>query len=301
MEIHFELFLMLFTAIFIYMYRKAPGNAPYKYFTEMAVSTYERYAPYSYKVVKEKAKELGQGYSTKQYLAQILLFGGVAAAIAFLYFYSLIYSIIYAVIAIAFVPYINFLRYKRIYNEYIFEEIQIYCTNVIMEFNTTQSFVKSLEGVRDSGVLEDPILSDVKTMIDMSYANGTIDESIKFMNEKYPYYMVKNMHQLFLQITNEGAKDSGESLENMMQDIDMLVEGVYRDKMDRANFYKKFVLYGLALYLLIMFMQFLLGQPSYVKMVNLWYIRVILHAVIIINSYFLLNGTKFYNEDIGAE
>ena len=296
-----ELVIMLVTVIFIYMYRKSPGNAPYKYFTDMATTVYEKYAPYSYKVVKEKAKELGQDYSKKQYLIQVALFGGVAAAIAFLYFYSPIYSIIYAAIAIAFVPYVNYLRYKRIYNEYIFEEIQIYCTNVIMEFNTTQSFVMALEGVRDSGVLEDPVLSDVKTMIDMSYANGTIDESIKFMSEKYPYYMVRNMHQLFLQITNEGAKDSGESLEIMMQDIDQLVEGVYRDKMDRAAFYKKFVMYGLALYLLVMFMQFLLGSASYIKMVNLWYIRVILHAVVVINSYFLLNGTKFYNEDIGAE
>ena len=29
------------------------------------------------------------------------------------------------------------------------KQIQVYTTNVIMEFNTTQSFVKSLEGVRD--------------------------------------------------------------------------------------------------------------------------------------------------------
>ena len=109
------------------------------------------------------------------------------------------------------------------------------------------------------------------------------------------------MHQLVLQITNEGAKDSGESLENMMQDIDALVEGVYRDKMDRAAFYKKFVVYGLALYLLVMFMQFLLGSESYLNMVKLWYIQIILHLIIVINSYFLFSGTKFYNEDIGAE
>ena len=38
-----------------------------------------------------------------------------------------------------------------------------------MEFNTTQSFVKALEGVRDSGVLEDPLLSDIKEMIQMAY------------------------------------------------------------------------------------------------------------------------------------
>lgn len=296
-----ELIIMLVFVIFIYVYRKSPGNAPYKYFTDTVSSVYDKYAPYSFRVVQQKAKELGQEYTVKQYTAQVVIFAGVAAAIAYLYFYSLLWAIAYAVVAIAFVPYVNYLRLKRIYNEYIFEEIQVYCTNTIMEFNLTQSFVKSIEGVRDSGILEEPILSDVKTMIDMAYTNGTIDESLTFMSEKYPFYMVKNMHQLFLQITNEGAKDSGESLENMMNDIDMLVEGVYRDKIDRAAFYKKFITYGLALYLLIMLMQLLLGRASYMEMIKEWYIQILLHAVILINSYFLLNGTKFYNEDIGAE
>ena len=97
-----------------------------------------------------------------------------------------------------------------------------------MEFATTQSFVKSLEGVYSSGVLEDPVKADVKVMIDMAYENGTINQSLEYMNGKYDYYMVRNMHQLFLQITNEGSKDASESLENMSQDIDMLVESVYR-------------------------------------------------------------------------
>ena len=296
-----ELIIMLVTIVFIYIYRQSPGSAPYKYFTETAGSIYDKYAPYSFRVVQQKAKELGQEYTKKQYITQVVIFAVVAAVIAFAYFRSILWALIYAGISTLAVPYINYLRLKRVYNEYIFEEIQVYCSNVIMEFNLSQSFVKSLEGAKESGVLEEPLLSDVKTMIDMAYTNGTIDESIVYMNDKYPYYMVKNMHQLFLQITNEGAKDSGESLENMMQDIDMLVEGVYRDKMDRAAFYKKFVTYGLALYLLPMFMQFLLGEASYLNMVKLWYIQIILHAIILINSYFLLNGTKFYNEDIGGE
>lgn len=296
-----EFIIMALGAVFIFIYRKSPGQGTYKYFTETIGGVYDKYAPYSFKVVKQKAKELGQEYTVRQYTVQAVLFAVVAGGIAYLYFYNLILVIIYAGAAVLFVPYVNYLRLKRIYNEYIFEEIQVYCTNVIMEFNTSQSFVKSLEGVRDSGILEEPILSDVKTMIDMSYANGTIDEALSFMNDKYPYYMVKNMHQLFLQITNEGAKDSGESLENMMLDIDMLVEGVYRDKIDRAAFYKKFLTFGLMLYLLIMIMQFMLGRETYLNMCKLWYIQILLHAIILINSYFLLNGTKFYNEDIGAE
>jgi len=257
--------------------------------------------PYNYEDVKKKAAELGQSFDAKQYTFQFILFAAGGGGVAFLYFRSLTWALIYGVLATTFIPYLTVLKYKRVYSEFIFECIQTYCTNVIMEFNTTQSFVRALEGVVESGVLEDPVLTDVQKMIDMSYKNGTIDESIEWFSKKYPYYMVKNMHQLFLQITNEGAKDSGESLENMMLDIDMLVEGVYRDKMDRKQFYTKFLTFGLALYLLVMLIQFLLGVPNYLEMLKEWYVSFILHAIIILNSYFLLKGIKFYNEDTGVE
>ena len=199
------------------------------------------------------------------------------------------------------IPYLAYLRCKRLYSEYIFEQIQVYTTNTIMEFATTQSFVKALEGVYESGVLEDPVLTDVKMMIDLAYANGTINQSLDYMNSKYDYYIVKNMHQLFLQITNEGSKDAGASLENMSLDIDMLVESVYRDRMDRAAFHKKFLQFGIVLYLLVMLIQMLLGIETYIKMLETWWVAALLHLIIIINTYFILSGEKYYNEDVGAE
>ena len=170
-----------------------------------------------------------------------------------------------------------------------------------MEFATTQSFVKALEGVYQSDVLEDPFKSDVKIMIDMAYQNGTIEESLEYMNSKYDYYVIRNMHQLFLQITNEGAKDSSEALENMSLDIDMLVENVYRDRIDRATFHKKFLQFGFVLYLMVMLVQFLLGVSTYITMLDQIGIRLLLHGILIINTYFLLNGEKYYNENVGAE
>jgi hypothetical protein len=113
--------------------------------------------------------------------------------------------------------------------------------------------------------------------------------------------MVKNMHQLFLQITKEGAKDSGEALENMSMDIDSLVEGVYRDKMDRKHFHSRFVTFGIALFLLVMAMILLLGIENYIALLDLWYVHILLHAIIIVNCYFLLTGEKYYNEDVEAE
>lgn len=298
---YIEIFIVAVLLIFVFIYRKNNGNNSYRFITKTIGNTYDKYSPYSFRVVREKAKELGQEYTVRQYTMQVAIFGTAAAFISYLYFYSIIVSIIYAGLAIVFVPYLAYMRCKKTYSEFIFEQIQVYTTNVIMEYNTTQSFVKSLEGVRDSGVLEDPLLSDIKEMIQMSYDNGTIDEAVNFMNEKYDYYVIKNMHQLFIQITKEGSKDSGEALEGMLQDIDMLVENVYRDRIDRTSFFSQFVTFGLALYLLVLLVQVLLGNDSYLKLIEDWYVQLLLHGVIIVNTYFLLSGVKYYHEDVGAE
>lgn len=296
-----ELVCLLVIAIITLLLRKNPGENLYKYVAGKATVAYEKYAPYSFKMVREKAIELGQEFTPRQYLTQVIVLGGLAALVGYFYFYSIIIAIVYAIIAIATVPYLAYLRLQRVYSEYIFEQIQTYTTNVIMEFNTTQSFVKALEGVRDSGILEDPVLNDVKKMIEMSYQNGTIDESIDYFNSKYPFYMVRNMHQLFLQITKEGARDSGQALENMSLDIDALVEGVYRDQMDRNNFHGRFLRFGLILYLLVVVLRFMLGEENYIKLLDIWYVQVILHAIVIINAFFMMSGEKYYNEDVGVE
>ncbi len=296
-----ELLIILAIALFVILYRQYRGQNVYKFITEQAGVIYDKFAPYSFKVVREKTKELGQEYTPRQYITQSLVFTIFAGVISYLYFYNLFVSLIYIIAANACIPYLAFLRCKRVYSEFIFEQVQVYTTNTIMEFATTQSFVKALEGVVASGVLEDPVLSDVNMMISLAYQNGSIDESIEFMTAKYPYYIVKNMHQLFLQITKEGAKDSGESLENMQLDIDMLVESVYRDRIDRANFHKSFLKYGVMLYLMVMLVQYLLGRETYIAILGNPLMLVILHGVLIVNSYFLLKGEKYYNENVGAE
>ncbi len=296
-----EIILVALIFVFIVMYRTRRGNSVYSFINEQVNSAYDKYAPYSYKEMRKKIKELGLDYTPRQYFMQIIMFTGIAGGVGYLYFYNLLICIIYIIIAIAFIPYITYLRSKRQYSEFIFEQVQVYTTNTIMEFATTGAFVKSLEGVVSSGVLDDPVLSDVKTMIALSYENGDINDSIKYMNAKYPYYMVKNMHQLFLQVTKEGAKDTAETFDNMLTDIDVLVEGVYRDRMDRANFHRQFLTYGVVLYLMIILIQFLLSVESYILMLDKLYVRIIVHTIVIVNSYFLLKGEKYYNENVGAE
>ena len=296
-----EIVIVGLIALFIVTYRSSSGSGVYQFVSEQANKLYEHYAPYSYKEMRKKIKELGLDYTPKQYVTQIVLFAGFAAAVGYLYFYSIIVAIIYAVIAVAAIPYITYLRSRRQYSEYIFEQIQVYVTNTIMEFATTQAFVKSLEGVVESGILEDPVLSDVKTMIALSYEKGDVYDSIAYMNAKYPFFMVKNMHQLFLQVTKEGAKDTQDTFDNMLTDIDALVEGVYRDRMDRSNFHKQFLLFGLALYGIIILIQMLVSVETYISMLDIIFVKIAIHLLVLINTYFLLKGEKYYNENVGAE
>lgn len=287
--------------VFVVAYRRNTDENVYKYISRNVSAIYDKYAPYSYKMVRDKVVELGQEYTPRQYAIQIAIFAVSAFLVSYMYFYSLIISMVYAFLSVTIIPYLTYLRCKRIYSEFVFEQIQVYTTNVIMEFATTESFVKALEGVYDSGVLEDPVKEDVKTMIDMAYQNGTINDSLAFMDSHYDYYIVKNMHQLFLQITNEGSKDAGASLENMSLDIDMLVENVYRDRIDRAAFHKKFLQFGIILYLMVMMVQFLLGVETYIKLLDNILVTMLLHLIIFVNTYFLLSGEKYYNENVGAE
>jgi hypothetical protein len=296
-----EVLIVGVIVLFIVTYRASNGGDVAKFISTSARNVYSKLEPYSYKEMRTKIKQLGLDYTPRQYITQIVLLGGGAAIVGYMYFYDLSVCIVYAIIAIGFTPYLTYLRSKRQYSEYIFEQVQVYVTNTIMEFATTQAFIKSLEGVVSSGILEDPVLSDVKTMISLSYERGDVNESIAYMNAKYPYYMVKNMHQLFLQVTKEGAKDTEETFDNMLSDIDSLVEGVYRDRMDRSNFHKQFLTFGFALYGLVILIQLLITTETYISMLNILFVKIIVHILVIINTYFLLKGEKYYNENVGAE
>lgn len=297
-----EFIIILFVVLFVVLYRKSNGTSVYKFVTDNVEIVYEKYAPYSFKVVREKCKEMGLEYSKKKYTMQVIIFAVLAFVISYLYFYNAIISLVYVVVTVSTIPYLAYLRCKRVYSEFVFEQVQVYVTNTIMEFSVTQSFVKALEGVYNSGILEDPVKTDIKIMIDLAYHNGDVGESIDYMNAKYDYYMVRNMHQLFLQITREGARDTSKTLDNMLLDIDELVEGVYRDRIERQAFHKSFVMYGVLLYLMIMLVQLLIKKEVYIELVNSNILmQIALHIIVLTNSYFLLSGEKYYNENVGAE
>ena len=71
--------------------------------------------------------------------------------------------------------------------------------------------------------------------------------------------------------------------------------------MDRANFHKQFLTFGFALYGLVILIQMLISVDTYIDMLTNLFIRIIVHALVFINTFFLLKGEKYYNENVGAE
>lgn len=69
---------------FIVIYRRNVGNNVYKFITKNIGLIYDKFAPYSFKIIREKVKELGQDYTPRQYAIQITVF-------AIFWFYNFIY------------------------------------------------------------------------------------------------------------------------------------------------------------------------------------------------------------------
>src|SRR5699024_11091025 len=101
------LFLLLLIGVVVLLYRNYRGENVSKFITDQVQSIYDKFAPYSFKTVREKTKELGQEYTARQYLIQVIMMGGFAAIVTYIYFYNIIVTLIYIFIAIAVIPYLS--------------------------------------------------------------------------------------------------------------------------------------------------------------------------------------------------
>ena len=68
-----ELIILLLIGTFIAAYRINNGQNVYQFVTRSVSKVYNKYAPYSFKMVREKSKELGKEYIVNLYLNKFKL------------------------------------------------------------------------------------------------------------------------------------------------------------------------------------------------------------------------------------
>ena len=69
-----EFILIALILVFVMTYRNSSGEGIYKFVKDQATVAYDKYAPYSYKAMREKIKDLGLEYTPRQYAIQIGIF-----------------------------------------------------------------------------------------------------------------------------------------------------------------------------------------------------------------------------------
>lgn len=60
-----ELLILIAIAVALIMYRNYQGQNVGKYITSQVQVVYDKFAPYSFKMVRDKTKELGQEYTPR--------------------------------------------------------------------------------------------------------------------------------------------------------------------------------------------------------------------------------------------
>ena len=68
-----EIFLVIIIFIFLVIYRKKRSDSVYNFINEQITVVYEKYAPFSYKEMRKKIKELGLDYTPRQYMMQVVM------------------------------------------------------------------------------------------------------------------------------------------------------------------------------------------------------------------------------------
>ena len=69
-----EFIIILLIILFIVLYRQSNGTSIYKFVSTSLGDIYENVAPYSFKVIRERCKEMGLDYTRRQYVFQIIGF-----------------------------------------------------------------------------------------------------------------------------------------------------------------------------------------------------------------------------------
>ena len=62
-----EFIIILLIVLFVVLYRQSNGESVYKFVVDGVSQAYDKFAPFSFKVIREKCKEMGLEYTTRQY------------------------------------------------------------------------------------------------------------------------------------------------------------------------------------------------------------------------------------------
>lgn len=220
--------------------------------------------------------------------------------LTFLCFYDYKVSLVYTIISIFIIWYVITIRYRGIYNRFIFNQVVLYTSLIISEYQKQQSIFVALSKARENELIIDPLKKDIDYMIGLIASTGNIKQGLEYMNLRYNYYILHDAHNLLYAFElAKGETNIDGPLNNMLRDVDKLVENVYSFERKRKE-----IRNNLFIFLLISFagnylFQIIVGFEEYLLLLKEMWFVITIHITVILNLILVLVIEHITNRKFG--
>ena len=191
---------------------------------------------YSFNKVKQSLDKINVTYTVRDYTTKSIIVGFILFVIVYGTIKDIYYTSVLILIAVIFIPYLNYINCLRIYKEKLTQDSFDYIHYAITYLNENRPVIRVLKDCQR--VIDQPIkqeLSNTIYMIDAGMFVNEVLDKFKFNND----YILK-LNQLMVSKSMDGiySKIQLNILSNYIEDIEKL-EAKYRINKDakRKGFY----------------------------------------------------------------
>jgi hypothetical protein len=292
------LIIMTITLIVYYFLLKDQNKATR--FLEEELSEKHVVGTIDYQNIKTKLKSMEKTYKKAPLVLTSLLILTALFFLTFLCFYDYKVSLVYTIISIFIIWYVITIRYRGIYNRFIFNQVVLYTSLIISEYQKQQSIFVALSKARENELIIDPLKKDIDYMIGLIASTGNIKQGLEYMNLRYNYYILHDAHNLLYAFElAKGETNIDGPLNNMLRDVDKLVENVYSSERKRKE-----IRNNLFIFLLISFagnylFQIIVGFEEYLLLLKEMWFVITIHITVILNLILVLVIEHITNRKFG--
>lgn len=185
---------------------------------------------FSFKQMKKDIYDYGYSISPFKYFLGFVV--GIILVTAYCIFSKLdfVYIIFEIVLLICLMPFIVRTKFKGMYQEKRFNEVDIYLHQMIFSFQKQPKILSSLEDTEkvSTGKLKNVIRKAI-ICLRQTEAADAYEEALDIIYMAYPNDRIKNLNKFMIQIERQGG-NYGTSLDILLGDIDNWVNRTYKEQ-----------------------------------------------------------------------
>lgn len=206
--------------------------------------------PLSTKALMDEISAYGYTFSNKNLFMQMLFMVALVTAVGIFYKMYWWTIIIVAVVAIAMVPIQVISKYRQMYHQKRFNDVDIYLHQMIYSFQKMAKVSIALEDTYKitNGELHD-IIGRAIDEINTSTSETVLEDALHIIELEYPTDRVKTLHKYLVSIEHRGGRYKT-SLAVLLSDFDRWVKRVYKNQADIKQFKSESII-GLIITLVI--------------------------------------------------